>query len=172
MPPAGWYYTWLPVLKRPDPQAWTGRIWTYIGEEREVLICKELTMEKTPSYGLNWRAVTSTDYSSPDPTSGHISFLSGSRFILGYECSPKDKGVLDYGDWDLTNDDQADGEVYDKSRTDKKGNTYRPVQAPYWLRLPGPHNKGLNMLFGDGHVKRFTEWIPEQMTFAPISSTE
>jgi len=172
MPPAGYYYTWNPVEKRPDPKAWTGRIWEYIGEERDVLICKELVMEKTPSYALNWRAVTSTDYASPEPTSGHVSFVSGSRFIMGYECSPKDKGALDYGDWDLTNDDQKDGEVYDKPWTDKSGNTYAAVRAPYWLRMPGPHNKGLNILFGDGHVKRFTEWIPGEMTFVPMAPTD
>jgi prepilin-type N-terminal cleavage/methylation domain-containing protein/prepilin-type processing-associated H-X9-DG protein len=172
MPPAGYYYTWLTNEKRPDPRAWTGRIWTYVGEERDIFICKELTMEKTPSYGMNWRACTSTDYTSPEPTQGHISFVSSPTFILVYEVSPANKGALDYGDWDLTNDDQADGEVYDKSWTDKNGKTYGPVRAPYWLRLPGPHNKGANVAFGDGHVSRITEWVPGKMTFAPISPTD
>lgn len=156
MPPAGYWYGWDSVNKRPDPRAWTGRIWEYIGEEKDMYICKETGVE--PSYSLSWRVVTSSDYgANADITSGHTSLISGSRVIWCFEINPTNRSATG-GDWDITNEYQADGETKDAG----------------WnkLRFPGPHGGSANVLFGDGHVKSFKEWDDKAMTFNPLSSTE
>ena len=157
MPPAGYWYGWNTVEKRPDRNAWTGRIWTYVGEEKNIFICKSTGRE--PSYVLSWRVVTSTDYSAAnqDPTSGSEIYLSSPRVIWCFEIDPKD-GSANNGDWDVTNEFQEDGEVTGQG----------------WNKLnwPGPHHGKNTILFGNSHARSFMKWTPDKMTFRPITPNE
>ncbi len=38
---------------------------------------------------------------------------------------------------------------------------------PSWLFFPGPHDGMTNILFVDGHVQAFDDWLPGRMTFDP-----
>lgn len=158
MPPAGYWYGWNTAEKRPDPGAWTGRIWKYVGEEAKIFICKESSRE--PSYVLSWRVVTSTDFAQ-DPTSGSEIYLSSPRLIWCFEIDPKD-GSTNNGDWDVTNEEQQDGEVTGQG----SGEGWNKL---YW---PGPHRGRNTILFGDSHVKSFRKWETEKMTFRPITPSE
>lgn len=150
MPVTGYWYTWLTDQKRPDPQAWTGRIWTYVGEEKDIYICPETGRE--PSYALNWQAAPSLDYgSSEHPTAGHVDYVSNSRLIVCFELN----ATYNNGDWDVTNEPQRDGEVN--------------VSNWNYLRFPGPHNGTTNALFGDSHVAALRGWKDKSMTFNPIT---
>jgi prepilin-type N-terminal cleavage/methylation domain-containing protein len=155
MPPAGYWYGWNSVQKCPDPRAWTGRIWSYVGMEKNIYICKETGIE--PSYALSWRLVTSGDYPTSDPTSGYENLLSDPRLIWCFEINPANR-TANNGDWDITNEWQDDGEVTGQG----------------WNKLnwPGPHRGKNTILFGDSHVKSFARWVPEQMTFRTITPTE
>lgn len=151
MPVTGHWYTWLSAEDRPDPRAWTGRIWTYVGEDKAIFICKETNRE--PSYALNWQAAPSIDYGAGEhPTAGHVEYVSNPRLILCFELYVI--GGYNNGDWDVTNEPQRDGETNTTNWN--------------YLRFPGPHNGFTNILFGDGHVKAFREWDSDVMTFNPI----
>jgi prepilin-type N-terminal cleavage/methylation domain-containing protein/prepilin-type processing-associated H-X9-DG protein len=154
MPPAGYWYGWNVALKRPDPGAWTGRIWTYVGEEKNIFICKQTGRE--PSYTLSWRVVTSNDFTQ-DPTSGSEIYISSAMLIWCFEIDPKD-GTANNGDWDVTNEGQEDGQV--------------TGQGWNYLNWPGPHNGRNTILFGDGHARSFQKWMPDKMTFRPIPPNE
>jgi prepilin-type N-terminal cleavage/methylation domain-containing protein/prepilin-type processing-associated H-X9-DG protein len=140
---------------------WTERIFQYMGSEKSIYICKETKMRITPSYGLNWQTTAcwaSGGYLTV--LAGNIAFVADpAKVIMGYEVSPASWAALDYEDWDLTNEYQLDGQVYDGL-----------IQAPYWVRFPGVHRKGNNLLFADGHVKLFRAWNSNAMTFDPGKS--
>ena len=72
------------------------------------------------------------------------------------------------GDVDIDTNGQKDGNVYGGSKT----KTNRPITTRtqggdyLYLYFPGRHSGGANnILFFDGHVKAFTDWVPAQMTF-------
>jgi prepilin-type N-terminal cleavage/methylation domain-containing protein/prepilin-type processing-associated H-X9-DG protein len=78
------------------------------------------------------------------------------------------------GDADLDNAGQTDGNVYGGGRT----RTKTPISAYgdpdgskgtgwHWLYFPGRHSEGNNIVFVDGHVKLFKDWMPTEMTFNP-----
>lgn len=159
--PAGGLGYW-DIDRGGGADAWTERIYRYVGEEKSVFICPKSPMKITPSYGLNHEITalwSSGGYSVESALQGNIAFvINPSKTIMVYEVSPKNWGPsgLDYGDWDLTNEGQTDNAVHDPS-----------VQQTWWMRFPGPHNKGLNLGFIDGHVKFYSDWTSKEMTFDP-----
>jgi len=58
-------------------------------------------------------------------------------------------------------------------REDYDRRLWRDAQeTPYhgWLLFPGPHAGGSNILFYDGHVRKFLDWRLGSMTFDPRSN--
>ncbi len=87
------------------------------------------------------------------------------------------KNSNDTGDADLDNAGQKDGDVYVGSKRssvpiatygDPTANGQAPGQTKWhWLYFPGRHSNGNNILFLDTHVKWFSDWNKDQMTFNP-----
>ncbi len=166
MPPNGYYGNWDNVNKRPSMDSWMGRIWEYIGEEKDLLICKQTNV--VPSYSFNWQATMRTAGAGDlSVLGGHIDFVSNPRFVLVFEMNLKNPGSYN-GDWDPTNEPQLDPDS-----PNDIDNILHPdlrVSAYFHLSFPGPHPGGNeNILFGDGHVKGFKKWDPKAMTFRPVS---
>jgi prepilin-type N-terminal cleavage/methylation domain-containing protein/prepilin-type processing-associated H-X9-DG protein len=164
MPPSGYYGTWDTINNRPSIDSWIGRIWEYVGEEKAIFVCKETNTQ--PSYSFNWQGVTRTAGAGQiSILAGHVDFMSSSRFILVFEMVVV--GTTYNGDWDPTNEWQAD--PASPSDIDRRAHSNLSY---FWLSFPGPHSGKENILFGDSHVKSFRSWVPDKMTFAPISATD
>jgi len=169
MPPNGYYGTWDTINKKPSRDSWIGRIWEYTGEEKAMFVCKETGVE--PSYCFNWQAATRTAGAGDlSILGGHQDFVSSSRFVLVFEMYLKNPGAYN-GDWDPTNENQMDPDK--PSDIDSRVHPDLRVSAYFHLSFPGPHpGQKENVLFGDGHVKSFSQWSPKSMTMRPISLTE
>jgi prepilin-type N-terminal cleavage/methylation domain-containing protein/prepilin-type processing-associated H-X9-DG protein len=152
-PQGGWYGTWGMM------NSWCERVYKYVAQERSIFVCKKTQLP--PSYSLNWRTMAFQGDYDPGPLVGNMNYAANlGKLILVFEINPVDHtGMMTYSDWDLTNDFQVDGKVLDSDGL-----------APWYLRFPGPHRKGNNIVFADGHVKWFRAWNPNAMTFDPGKS--
>ena len=162
--PAGW---WGALY---SPYSWTTRFLRYIGDDPKVYFCPSnptatypdkldpATGGKECSYSMNWQTTAQWESGgySADPTAGDLSAASNPSKLIWIFERWGDWATW-WADWDPTNEHQsdADGAV---------------VGAQFWLSLPGPHNKGINILFADGHTKWFRKWNGAAMTFSPGKS--
>lgn len=111
-----------------------------------------------------------------------------SAFIVLFEAPGSGSGMIDLpggdvapcGDCNMTNVTsngriQSDGVAYGGADILTPGSS---IQHHQWdgnnkpehynqLFFPGPHSGASNVLFFDGHVRRFTDWRPGAMTFDP-----
>jgi prepilin-type processing-associated H-X9-DG protein len=80
---------------------------------------------------------------------------------MEYNPAVRLPAMYDYSqaDSDLTNDTQQDGVVHDSQGV-----------WQYWMRFPGPHDGKEPVGFVDGHVKVYSEWDSNAMTFQPGKS--
>jgi len=153
MVPGGWYMPW------GSGYGWTERVLTYTNDTN-VYKCPETGFAF--SYGVNYAIVM------PIPGNGIGGYqLDGSinhvqspgKCVMVYEYNPfvRKPYMYDFSvaDPDLTNDTQEDGHVY------------APEAWEYWMRFPGPHQGREPVGFVDGHVKVFSRWDPNAMTFNP-----
>jgi prepilin-type N-terminal cleavage/methylation domain-containing protein/prepilin-type processing-associated H-X9-DG protein len=163
-PPGGYYGTWGYM------NSWTERIYRYMAQERKIFICRKTDIP--PSYSINWKTTAVWEgggYGDPAGLTGNIAFVANAaKCIMVFEISPRAADVgwmkVPYDDWDLTNEGQEDGVVYDWFFPPE---TAGHVFPPWYLRFPGPHRKGNNISFVDGHVKWFLKWNDSAMTFNP-----
>ncbi|HEY3283209.1 MAG TPA: hypothetical protein VGN26_13140, partial [Armatimonadota bacterium] len=96
--------------------------------------------------------------------------------ILKNEWGAKASGDT-YGDADLDNAGQTDGSVYAgaSKRTNIPISAYGNPDGSkntdwHWLYFPGRHSGGNVILFLDSHVKWFSDWDKNQMTFMPTKT--
>ncbi|HEY3281691.1 MAG TPA: DUF1559 domain-containing protein [Armatimonadota bacterium] len=93
------------------------------------------------------------------------------------EWGKKISGDAQYGDADLDNAGQTDGSVYGgaSKRTNIPITAYGNPDGSkntnwHWLYFPGRHSGGNVLLFLDTHVKWFSDWDANQMTFTPAKA--
>jgi prepilin-type N-terminal cleavage/methylation domain-containing protein/prepilin-type processing-associated H-X9-DG protein len=153
MVPATWYAPWGTGV------GWTERIFPYVNDIN-VYKCPETGF--IFSYGLNHEIVMQDPYVG---TINQYYLLNGSilsvqspgKCIMIYEWNPIPRRWIEYditvAESDPTNDGQVDGDV----------NTPYPND----MRFPGPHQGREPVGFVDGHVKVFSRWDPNAMTFNP-----
>jgi prepilin-type N-terminal cleavage/methylation domain-containing protein/prepilin-type processing-associated H-X9-DG protein len=161
--PAGW---WGALY---SPSSWTTRFLHYLGDDPKVYFCASNPTATYPdrfdpgpggkecSYSMNWQTTAQWESGgyTADPTAGNLNMASNpSKLIWIFERWPA--SWLMNADWDPTNEYQGD--------------TDQVTGAWFWLSWPGPHNKGMNILFADGHTKWFRRWVDSAMTFSPGKS--
>ncbi len=157
--PAGW---WAEIH---SPLAWTTRLMRYIGDEPNVYFCSynptptypdrltPATGGKECSYSMNWQTTAHWEgtqgYDAP-ATSGNLTMAANpSRLIWIFERWANWSTF--WADWDPTNEEQGDANG-------------AAVGNQFWFSLPGPHNKGINVLFADGHTKLVRTWNAQTMS--------
>lgn len=158
-----------------DGCGWTERVSPYMqgrakGEptrrEAKVYVCPE--QQFNYSYGLVWCYVGRRN----DDRGLTMSVIqSPTKMILVYHLRPYYSGDENsvsawasvMHDSGLSNDSQADGEVYYRHPVN---GTSKNMRA-YYLAWPGVHVGGNSLAFADGHVGWFFDWSPGRMTFLP-----
>ena len=149
-----------------SPTAWTTRIMKYIGDDYAVFFCPSNPTQGNPpssqecSYTLNWQTTAQWDSGgyAANPVAGNMSAVANAaKLIWVGERWPTTWNLN--RDWDPTNEFQTDGAGVDNP----SGNSFH-------IHWPGPHSKGLNLLFVDGHVRWFKRWDGKVMTFDPAKS--
>lgn len=145
---------------RNATNAWATRIMRYIGDEPNVYICPDTKDNNQMSYSMNWKTTAPWESGSyaTDLLSGNLSMAANpAKLIWVFEIWPN-RGVLN-GDWDPTNETQDDNQV-----------VMNGSACVFWMQFPGPHAKGLNILFSDCHVVFAKGFNKQSMSFNPAKS--
>jgi prepilin-type N-terminal cleavage/methylation domain-containing protein/prepilin-type processing-associated H-X9-DG protein len=153
---------------------WPNRIRTY---NKTVSLLQCPSDNHNFSYTLNSYATCNTPHlasaTGVDATTSDIKVPS--KMIHVADCPGSGEERIDFtkqtqgpntGDVDIDTNDQKDGNVYGGGKT----KTNKPITTAglnyLYLYWPGRHNGGSNnILFFDGHVKAYTDWNPQVMTF-------
>lgn len=162
------------ILTDSTPRKWGQNGWM----EKAYAYHRSMNIYKCPSrdvafaYSLNQRLV---DEASSTP-------VKPSVFICAFEApgtGASDTQTISSADMNLCNTGsgirQGDGAVSVSSLRNSNARTYDyrlwrdAGETPYhgWLLFPGPHGGANNILFYDGHVRKFSDWRNGSMTFDP-----
>lgn len=152
--PAGWWG------ERGSPYTWTARLQRYLADEENVYFCPKSPSRTECSYSMNWQTTSQWDGGggySANAVFGNMNYVAdAAKLIWVFERNPGNWNMN--LDWDPTNETQGD------DPNDKVGTSW------FWLVWPGPHSKGNNILFADGHVRYFRKWDSNAMTMNPAKS--
>jgi prepilin-type N-terminal cleavage/methylation domain-containing protein/prepilin-type processing-associated H-X9-DG protein len=150
---------------------WPNRIRTY---NKTVTLLQCPSDNHNFSYTLNSYATCNTPY-LPAAVDGTTSDIKVPSKMIHVADSPgsgderidftKQVQSANTGDVDIDTNDQKDGVVY--NGTKRTGKPITTAGLNYlWIYWPGRHSGGANnILFFDGHVKAYTDWNGQVMTF-------
>jgi prepilin-type N-terminal cleavage/methylation domain-containing protein/prepilin-type processing-associated H-X9-DG protein len=156
MPP-----TWSGDMARGEARGrgWENNVFQYI-KTWDVFVCPET--KYAHSYCRNEWAGESNITARNDPT--RVIQLFDLPRYPDRNFGGWNQGLRTSGDADRSNDGQ-----YRRNFTDEQMKNIQTAMrfsgAPYWLRFPGPHSEKNTIAFLDGHVRSFSAWDPDKMTF-------